>query len=267
MDKKISFIGCGNMAKAIIQGLIASGTVDRGNIAVSDVNAAGAKEFAEKTEISFAEINIEAVERAEVVFLCVKPQCLQAVCRQISEAAGGKLIVSIAAGVSCEKLALWLGKDKRIVRTMPNVAITVGSAMTAVCFSEYAESEDIALVKRLFSALGKAILIDEEHIDAFISIASSSPAMMFMIIEAMADGGVMLGLPRSDAYLMASQAMLGSAQMMLSTGKHPGELKDMVCSPAGTTIEMVASLELDGLRSAVIESMIACADKCKNIKS
>ena len=266
MKKTLSFIGCGNMAKAMIKGIIKSGFCSAQDIAAADVQQGQAEAFAEETGIKYAESNSAAAEAADIVFLCVKPSQLEDVCTQTAHILKEKTAVSIAAGVSVASLSDWLQSGTKIIRAMPNIPITVGEGMSVVCRSSSVSADETDFLISLFSSFGKAVLIEEDRIDAFTAIASSSPAMLFILLEAMADGGVMLGLSRADSYTMAAQAMAGAAQMVLQTKKHPAELKDAVCSPGGTTIEMVAVLENAGFRSAVIESMAACYEKCSRMQ-
>ena len=159
----------------------------------------------------------------------------------------------------------WLGDDAKIIRTMPNTPALVGEAMSAVCPNKNISKEELEYCKKIFESFGECVELEEKYFDGFIAVAGSSPAYVYMFIEAMADGAVKLGIPRTKAYKMAAQSVLGSAKMVLETGKHPGELKDSVCSPAGTTIEAVAELEKLGFRNSVIQAMDKCAEKSKNM--
>ena len=176
-----------------------------------------------------------------------------------------KLVVSIAAGISLDIIESFLGKDKRIIRVMPNTPALVGEGMAGLSPNELVSDEEAELVKKLFESFGKAEIVPEKLQDAVCGISGSSPAYVFMFIEAMADGAVAEGMPRAQAYKFAAQAVLGSAKMVLETGKHPGELKDAVCSPGGTTIEAVAALEQAGFRSAVIDAERICIDKSRSL--
>lgn len=159
----------------------------------------------------------------------------------------------------------WLGDDLKIIRTMPNTPALVGQAMSAVCPNKNVSEEELKYCINIFESFGECEVLEEKYFDGFIAVAGSSPAYVFMFIEAMADGAVKLGIPRAKAYKMAAQSVLGSAKMVLETGKHPGELKDMVCSPAGTTIDAVVELEKLGFRNSVIQAMDKCAEKSKNM--
>ena len=182
-----------------------------------------------------------------------------------SELTEDKLIITIAAGISIENMEEWLGDDLKIIRTMPNTPALVGQAMSAVCPNKNVSEEELKYCINIFESFGECEVLEEKYFDGFIAVAGSSPAYVFMFIEAMADGAVKLGIPRAKAYKMAAQSVLGSAKMVLETGKHPGELKDMVCSPAGTTIDAVVELEKLGFRNSVIQAMDKCAEKSKNM--
>ena len=176
-----------------------------------------------------------------------------------------QLVITIAPGKTLSWLEAQFGKKVKIVRTMPNTPALVGEGMTAACVNQYVTEEEKEYALRILSSFGKVELVPEHLIDAVVVVSGSAPAYVFMFIEAMADAAVAEGMPRAQAYAFAAQAVYGSAKMVLETGKHPGELKDMVCSPAGTTIEAVRVLEEKGFRSAVIEAMRACADVSRSL--
>lgn len=258
---KIGFVGCGNMAKAIIQGILEKGIVKAENITAADkleevVNAAK-----NKFGIQATTSNIEAVAGADVIVLAVKPQFLEDVITEIRDSVNNQLIISIAAGKTMAWLDEHFGKEVKLVRCMPNVAALVGEAMTSVSCNSLVTEEEKKTACELIGSFGRYEMITENLMDAVIAVSGSSPAYVFMFIEAMADAAVAEGMPRDKAYQFAAQSVLGSAKMVLETGKHPGELKDMVCSPAGTTIAAVKVLEEKGFRSAVMEAMGACAEK------
>ena len=263
---KIGFIGLGNMAKAMISGILKEGIVDKSDI----IGSAHTKETCEKVKgeygIATTTLNAEVASNVDVLILAVKPQMFpEAVVPLKDVIKKDTLIVSIAAGKSIADLEDMLGKDKRIVRLMPNTPAMVGAGVTSVTPSENATEEDIAIVKKICDSFGSSEVIPERLVDAFCAVAGSSPAYVFMFIEAMADAGVKAGLPRDKAYKFAATSTMGSAKLMLDTGKHPGELKDMVCSPGGTTIEAVQVLEEMGLRAAVMDAVEACVEKTKRL--
>lgn len=262
---KLGFIGSGNMCGAIVDGIVKSG-YNPNDITVSGIEQAQLDMFMEKYEVLTASDNAAVTADSDVVFLCVKPNIIYSVIDEIKDYVSEKtIIISIAAGQSVEKLCGAFGKKVKLIRLMPNTPALVGEGMTAMTPNENISEEETKLVKNLLDSFGKTEIVPEKLMDAVTAVSGSSPAYVFMFIEAMADAAVMGGMPRKQAYTFAAQAVLGSAKLMLETGLCPGELKDMVCSPAGTTIEAVASLEKDGFRSSVIEAMRACMEKSKNI--
>ena len=263
---KIGFIGCGNMATAMIQGITGSGEIDREQVMASAKTEKTKKAIAEKLQIQAAADNREVVQFADIIFLAVKPQYLEEVLREIKdEVKQDQIYVSIAPGKTLEWLAERLGEKTKIIRTMPNTPAMVGAGMTALCYNELVTEEEVACVCRLCDTFGKTEVVPEHLMDVVVGVSGSSPAYVFLFLEAMADAAVADGMPRTQAYQFAAQAVMGSAKLMLETGKHPGELKDMVCSPGGTTIEAVRVLEEKGLRSAVIEGQKACVRKAKGM--
>lgn len=262
---KLGFIGCGNMAGAILGGILKHGLVPADEIIASALHQETLDAVSEKYHIHTTLDNREAAA-ADIVFLAVKPQFYEEVIREIRAAVTKRqLVVSIAPGKSIETITGWFQKEIKLIRTMPNTPAMVGEGVTAVCPAATVTEEELQQVITLFEACGTAEVMPERLIDGVVSVSGSSPAYIFMIIEAMADGAVRDGIPRKQAYRLAAQAVLGSAKMVLETGMHPGELKDMVCSPAGTTIEAVAALEKSGLRSAILEGMEACSRKTKGM--
>ena len=210
--------------------------------------------------------NKEVAKKADVLFLSVKPQFYAEVIAEIKEIIDeSKLIITIAPGKTLSWLEGQFGKKVKIVRTMPNTPAMVGEGMTAACKNELVTEEDMVLAMEILNSFGKTEVVSEHLIDAVVAVSGSSPAYVYIMIEAMADAAVAEGMPRAQAYKFAAQAVCGSAKMVLETGKHPGELKDMVCSPAGTTIEAVRVLEEKGFRSALFEAMKACANTSRNL--
>ena len=263
---KLGFIGCGNMAKAIMGGIIRNGIVPADGIITSDVNAAALVAAGKTFGIHTAQNNAEVALQAETVFLAVKPQYYEEVIRGIADEIGeDRLVITIAPGKTLEWLENVFGKPVHIVRTMPNTPAMVGEGITAACPNKYVTEEERKRALTLLSGFGKAEIIPENLMDAVVSVSGSSPAYVFMMIEAMADAAVADGMPRAQAYTFAAQAVMGSAKMVLETGRHPAELKDMVCSPAGTTIEAVRVLEEKGFRSSIMEAMRACTQKARSM--
>ena len=263
---KLGFIGTGNMASAIMGGILAKGLLHPEEICGADPSEAGRKRVREAYGIRTTADNGEAAAWADILFLSVKPQFYQEVIQEIRERiTPEKLVITLAPGKTLSWLEKIFDSPVRLVRTMPNTPALVGEGMTGACANEVVGLKEREQVEALLSAFGRVEWIPERLMDAVVSVSGSSPAYVFMLIEAMADGAVAQGMPRGQAYAFAAQAVYGSAKMVLETGRHPGELKDMVCSPGGTTIEAVRVLEEKGFRSAVLEAMEACAEKSKNL--
>lgn len=259
---KLGFIGCGNMACAMIGGILKGGIAEPSQITGSCRTKDGCARASAAVPVAVTTDNAEVVRGADIVFLCVKPQFLDEVLAQIGPLIGEKLIVSIAAGRSIAYISEKLGNsDLRLIRLMPNTPALVGAGMTAACASEAVTAEDMETVRQICETFGAFEEVPESLFDAVTGVSGSSPAYVFMFIEAMADAAVQGGMPRAKAYKFAAQAVLGSAKMVLDLGMHPGALKDMVTSPAGTTIEAVRVLEEKGLRSAVFEAERACIER------
>ncbi len=264
---KIGFIGLGNMANAIIGGMLAQKICTPEEITgcshTQETADRVAKQYGIKT---CAGGNQDVALKSDLLFLAVKPQVLPEVLKEIKfSLLPETLVVSIVAGKSLEYLAKELGPDTRIIRAMPNTPALVGEGCSAICANDHVNSVELEQVKGIFNSFGKGIVVPEKWMDAVVGVSGSGPAYVFLFIEAMADGAVAMGMPRKQAYEFAAQTVLGSAKMVLETGKHPGELKDMVCSPGGTTIEAVKVLEEKGLRSAVMDAVIACAEKSSKL--
>lgn len=263
---KLGFIGCGNMAGAMIGGILKKNLMEKDEMIASTSREASRKKVKETYGICTTLNNKEVAEKSEVLILAVKPQYYEKIIGEIREAVTEEqIIVSIAPGKSLAWLEEKFGKPCKLVRCMPNTPALVGEGITGVCCNERVEEKELAGVCEILRSCGEVEVLNENLMDVVVSVSGSSPAYVFMFIEAMADAAVADGMPRAQAYKFASQAILGSARMVLETGKHPGELKDMVCSPAGTTIEAVRVLEEKGFRSAVMEAMKACVRKAKGM--
>lgn len=263
---KIGFIGLGNMATAMLGGIVDKGLYQSTEIIGSAKTQETADRVAQKYGIEACTDNKRVAESTDVIVLAVKPVFLQEVISEIKDSVDeSKLVISIAAGKSIEWLEGQFGKSIRLVRCMPNTPALVGEACTCVCLKEDTTEPDRELVIRLMESFGKASVLPERLIDAFTGVAGSSPAYVFIFMEAMADAAVCAGIPRKQAYEFAAQSVLGSAKLMLETGMHPAQLKDMVCSPGGTTIEAVKVLEEKGLRAAMMDAIEACVKKSKSL--
>ncbi len=262
---KIGFIGLGNMASAMIEGILKTGLCQPKEIIGSSKTMSTAKRIADKYNICTGIDNKKTARQADIIVLAVKPIFFSEVILSIKDIVDeNKLVISIAAGRTIDWIEGEFGKKLRIVRCMPNTPAMVGEGCTGICLKEDASEADKDLVQKIMSSFGRAYVLPERLIDSFIGVAGSAPAYVFLFIEAMADAAVLTGMSRKQAYAFAAQTVLGSAKMVLETGIHPGELKDMVCSPGGTTIEAVKVLEEKGFRAAVIDAIEACVNKAKN---
>ena len=253
------------MASAIIGGILSSGISAPGDLMASDSSPAAQERIRNDLKIACV-TNTEAASGSDILFLSVKPQYYADVIAEIRDAVRPEtVIVTIAPGKTLAWLRDQFGRDLKIVRTMPNTPAMVKEGMTGVCRNELVTDEDLAQVMTILESFGKAEVVPENLLDVVTSVSGSSPAYVFLLIEAMADGAVADGMPRAQAYKFAAQAVLGSAKMVLETGSHPGVLKDMVCSPGGTTMEAVRILEEKGFRSAIIEAEKACVKKSRGM--
>ena len=264
---KIGFIGLGNMATAMIGGMLENGLAKAEDIIGSSKTGATRDKIREKYAIKTVRDNREVAHEADILFLAVKPIVLSDVIHEIREDVGYEcLVVSIAAGRDLKWLKETFNRPElKIVRCMPNTPALVMEGCTAICAGKEVSQAALAQVVELMAAFGRASVVPEHLMDAVVGVSGSAPAYVFLFIEAMADGAVAAGMPRKQAYEFAAQAVLGSAKMVLETGLHPGQLKDMVCSPGGTTIQAVKVLEEKGMRAAVMDAMEACIEKSRNM--
>ena len=263
---KLGFIGTGNMAGAIMGGIIINEIFKPEEIIGADISKESRSKVQSAYGINVTEDNKKAASESEVLVLSVKPQYYAETIKEIKDCVReDQLIITIAPGKTLKWLEEQFEKKVKIVRAMPNTPALVGEGMTAACANDAVTEEEKEYALKILRSFGKVEIVAENMIDAVVAVSGSAPAYVFMFIEAMADAAVSEGMPRKQAYEFAAQAVYGSAKMVLDTGKHPGELKDMVCSPAGTTIEAVRVLEEKGLRSAVIEAMKVCADKSRKM--
>lgn len=262
MNKTIGFIGCGNMAQAMLGGIVKADITSPDNIIVSRRSKDILEVLKNKYNINITTDNKKVAEFSDILILAVKPIMYGTVIEEIKNSVKeGVIIVTIAAGISIDFVEKAFGRDMKVIRTMPNTPALVGEGMSALCKNSLINNEELEEVKIIFESFGKAEVIDEKLMDSIPAVSGSSPAYVFMFIEALADGAVLRGMPRDKAYKFAAQSVLGAAKMVLETGEHPGSLKDKVCSPGGTTIEAVYSLEKDNFRGSVISAMESCTKK------
>jgi pyrroline-5-carboxylate reductase len=267
-ERGIGFLGAGKMATALAQGWLNAGLIRADRLRASDPLAEARTAFAQATGAQVGTNNRQIVAESDVVVLAVKPQQMADVLADIAAAVkeSEPLLISIAAGVGLQAIAHQLGAAAyRLVRVMPNTPCLVGASASAYAAGPAATADDVRLVDRLFNAVGRAVAVPEKLLDAVTGLSGSGPAFVFVIIEALSDGGVRMGLPRDLATQLAAQTVLGSAKLLLETGQHPGALKDMVASPAGTTIAGLHALERGGLRAALMDAVEAATRRAAEL--
>ena len=263
---KLGFIGCSNITKAMMRCIIDSKMVDAGDIYASDKDSYELFKVKESLGINTVEMRREIPKNCDIIILAERAEYYTEVAYEIKDYINADhILVSTAPNMPISGVAERFGDKIKIIRAKPNTPSIVGESMTGICCNYRVSLEEFNYVSNLMRTFGVVEEVPEELIDVVIAVSSSSPAYVFMFIEAMADAASADGMPRSQAYEFAAQAVLGSAKMILETGKHPGELKDMVCSPGGTTLEAIRVLESHGLRSSVFEAVKACAAHCKKV--
>lgn len=264
INKKIGFIGCGNMGGAILFGALESGVLPKENAYVYDINPA-MMEKAESWGVNLCADDEDVCTKSDIILLAVKPQNAAEALGMCNKALDGKAMMSIVAGVTVERLQNMIDGTPRILRLLPNTPAMVFEGAFAVCSDNDFTEEELEIAKAIYSSIGIIEMVPEKLIDAACALNGGGPAFVAMFIEAMADGGVKQGLPRATAYRLAAQTALGTAKMILETGMHPGQIKDMVTSPGGTTIEGCEALERGGMRGAVIDCINKAAEKSKKL--
>jgi pyrroline-5-carboxylate reductase len=256
--KRLGFLGAGNMAAALIKGLLHGQVVPAQAIVASDVKAERLEQLRAAHGIRTTTDNHGLVRESDVIVLAVKPQVIDKVLTEVGkDVRPDQLVISVAAGVPIEAIEMRLPAGSHVVRAMPNTPATVQAGATAIARGEHASEADLAVARELFEAVGRVVALDESQLDAVTGLSGSGPAYIMLIIEALADGGVEVGLHRDTALLLAAQTVLGSASLLLETGEHPGRLKDMVTSPGGTAIAGLHTLESGGLRTTLIDAVEA----------
>ncbi len=262
---RIGFLGAGRMATALARGWLSAGLVRPDACRASDPLPRARQSFTAETGLPAGADNRAVAAASDVVVLAVKPQSMAALLAEVRGEVRRQLVVSIAAGVTLRQLADALGSDCRLVRVMPNTPCLVGASASGYTPGERATPEDIALVDRLLNAVGRAFRVPESLLDAVTGLSGSGPAFVYLMIEALSDGGVRVGLPRDVATALAAQTVLGSAKMVLETGSHPGVLKDAVASPGGTTIAGLHALERGGVRGALMDAVEAATRRATEL--
>ena len=266
LGKTIAFLGSGNMAEALVKGLLRAQVAEPGEIICSDRREERGPELTQRYGVRFTRSNRDAVERSDIVMLSVKPQVMNKLLDEIAPALDQKkLVISIAAGVPIAAIERRVGHGVRIVRTMPNTPALVGAGATALSGGEHATEDDLRQARALFDAVGKTVEVDESLLDAVTGLSGSGPAYIFLVIEALSDAGVKVGLPRATAQELAAQTVLGSAKLLIETGEHPGRLKDQVTSPGGTAIAGLHTLEAGGLRTTLMNAVEAATNRSREL--
>jgi pyrroline-5-carboxylate reductase len=263
---RLGFIGSGNMANAIIRGIISRGIIRPDHIYAFDVDMDKLKKLSAQLGISVTEDNCQIASKSDIIIIAVKPNAYHEVLSEIKKYLNERhILISIAAGITTDLIKQLTDYKCKVVRTMPNTPALAGEGMTAMASNHHLSTEELKTVKDILLTFGKVEEVPESLMDAVTAVSGSGPAYVSMFIEAMADGGVLAGLPRDLAYRLSIQTVIGTAKLLLEWGKHPGEIKDMVCSPGGTTIEAIRRLEKQGFRSAIIEAVNACAIKSQSL--
>jgi len=266
-NKKIGIIGTGNMGEALISGLVQSRSSAPENIICSDIRKEKLKSIKETYGVETKKSNIDVAKASEIVIYAIKPQIMAAIMRETADCLDmSKLIISIAAGVPLAAIETYLNKELRLIRVMPNIAASVKESATAIAAGKNATKSDVRLAKAIFDSVGTSVFIEENVLmDAITGLSGSGPAYIFIIVDALADAGVKMGLSREDALLLSTQTVLGAAKLLRDTKAHPGQLKDKVTSPGGTAIAGIHTLEKGGLRTTLINAVEAATKRSKEL--
>jgi len=266
-DKELGLIGVGNMGTALLKGVLSSNTIEKEKTVIYDVREEVIKNRIQEFNVKAVGSNTELVQQVKFIIIAVKPQNIDSVLEEIGpKLSEDQILISIAAGVTLDYIKKFIGKNIGLVRVMPNTPALVGEGASAIAHNKNVTENDLKYVKKVLNSVGKVVELEEKHIDAVTGLSGSGPAYVFVMIEALADGGVKMGLPRNIALKLAAQTVLGSAKMVIETGMHPGELKDMVASPGGTTITALHEIEKGKLRATLISAVEAATLKSKSLK-
>jgi pyrroline-5-carboxylate reductase len=267
-NKELGIIGVGKIGSTLLKRLINTKTLDENKIIIFDIDETRLKECSSEFNVDLAESNVDLVKSSKYVLIAVIPQVINTVLKEISSYINDKhTIISIAAGVSLNHIKNLLGKDIGLIRVMTNTPALIGAAATAIAYNNKVNEQELEFVKQIFDAVGMVVELEEIHLDAVTGLSGSGPAYIFIIIEALADGGVKMGLPRDVSQKLAAQTVLGAAKLLLETNIHPGELKDMVATPGGTTITAIHEIESAKLRATLISAVEAATIKSKSLNS
>ncbi|MEO1228091.1 MAG: pyrroline-5-carboxylate reductase [Myxococcota bacterium] len=264
-QKRLAVVGCGNLGRALVAGLIESGAMSPDRIAVSNRRSERSRAMAERFQVRAADDNVDCVSGADVVLVAVKPQIVPGVLEELAGPAQDALVISVAAGVSSGRIESELERNPRVVRAMPNTPAVIKQSATALAPGAHATEEDLNLARSIFEAVGRVVVVDENHLDAVTGLSGSGPAYVFLMIEAFADAGVKVGLSREVALELAVQTIQGSARLLQETQEHPGRLKDQVTSPGGCAIAGLHTLEEGGLRTTLMNAVEAATRRASEL--
>lgn len=266
LNSRICVLGAGKIGEAIIKGLINSGAVPKHNISATVSHKDTARRQAKLLGIKVDTDNKKAVRNANIIIIAVKPKMVEGLLDQIKDVIHkGQLVISVAAAITTSLIEEALGDKIAVIRTMPNIACGLNCGMTALSPGRHCAKKDIDKAVALFSQLGRAIVIDEQHLDAVTGVSASGPAFVYIMIEALADGGVKVGLPREIATELVAQTMFGAAKMVVATKEHPAKLKDMVTTPAGCTIDGIMEMEDGGVRHSLIKAVVMATERAREL--
>jgi pyrroline-5-carboxylate reductase len=265
LTPRISFVGGGRMAEALISGVLSSKLYKPEQIQVADPDTARLDHLKRQYGVQIGATNHEAVVLGDVIVLAVKPQVTAEVLKEIGDVLAKRLVISVVAGMQLRRIIEACGPQARVIRAMPNTPAMVGEGMTALAIGPGVGEHEVACARQIFESVGRVVPVDERFMDAVTGLSGSGPAYVFLMIEAMVDGGVKMGLPRETASLLAAQTVLGAARMVLETGQHPARLKDEVASPGGTTISGLHRLEQGGLRGLLIDAVEAATKRSQEL--
>jgi len=264
--KKLALIGTGKLGEALLSSMLGAQLVPVSHVVATDADPPRVDYIAEKYGVKATTNNLQAVAGADLVMLCVKPQQVAEVLREIRKTLSkNALVISVAASVTCGLIERELDHGHRVVRVMPNTPCLIRQGMSAIARGKHATPEDVKVAQTIFSAMGRTVVVDEKHMDAITGLSASGPAYVYMIIESLAEGGVKLGLPRELSTELSAQTLLGASAMVLHTGEHPAKLKDIVTTPAGCTIDGLLELEEGGLRVTLIKAVVRAAERARQL--
>jgi pyrroline-5-carboxylate reductase len=265
-DKRLAVLGAGKMGGILLQSLLKNGLFSPALTRATVQHSEKVRALADKLKVEVGTDNAQAVRGADIVLLCVKPQVVEDVAREIGpQLTPNQLIISVAASVSTHLIEKALARDVPVVRAMPNTPCAQGCGMTALCKGKFANAAHLEMASAMFSVVGRTVVVDEKHMDAVTGLSASGPAYIYIIIESLAEAGVKVGLPRDVATLLAAQTTMGAAKVVLETGDHPALLKDAVTTPAGCTVDGILELEEGGLRVTLIKAVVKATQRAKEL--